>query len=86
MPRNTTTYRPDAAGHQPRVGRFLFLDQTSMVVSSYDNRGRLIEETRTEGTTDLYEAWGKPEKAAEWRAKLIAPATQPAATTEPDAP
>src|SRR5262249_52462624 len=31
-----------------------------------------------ERLVQLYEAWGKPEKAAEWRAKLAPPAAQPA--------
>jgi tetratricopeptide (TPR) repeat protein/predicted Ser/Thr protein kinase len=45
------------------------------------------EHFRTRGAVDdlvkLYEAWGKPDQAAEWRAKL--PATQPAPADEPPA-
>jgi serine/threonine protein kinase/tetratricopeptide (TPR) repeat protein len=47
-------------------------------------RKRLVE--AAERVVKLYEAWGKPEKAADWRKKLGLDATTPSAASRPEKP
>jgi hypothetical protein len=88
QPDNWSTFHARSCLGGALLGRKNFAAAESLIVSGYEgmkaresriparSRDRLMESG--ERVAQLYDAWGKKDRAAEWRAKLAPASTAPA--------